>query len=369
MEALQQLKDGRPIRAIGLMSGTSLDGVDGALLETDGQGHVEPISAQSRPYTGEERAILQDAVATVLAWDEVREGEQVIVQAEQVLHQSHLEIVQALAAQGADLIGFHGQTVLHRPDRGLTWQIGDGARLARETGLPTVFDFRTADMAAGGQGAPFAPLYHAALVAKAGLTGPIGILNLGGVANITIVDGNSLLAFDTGPANGLLDQWVERGGYGRFDMDGQLAAKGAVDQTALARLMAHPYFAQTPPKSLDRYDFDLSAVAGLSLPDGAATLTAFTAATIAQAISQLSAPPRQLVASGGGSNNPVMLEMISQRTGCAITSASSLGWNADAVEAQCFAYLAARSVRGLPLSVPGTTGVSAAQTGGRLVLP
>ncbi|MEN8722433.1 MAG: anhydro-N-acetylmuramic acid kinase [Alphaproteobacteria bacterium] len=369
MEALQHLRDGRPIRAIGLMSGTSLDGVDGALLETDGEGHVNPIKSVSRPYTAAERAVLQEAVAAALDWDEVREGQAIIGQAEDVLHQSHVEIVAALAIGGAELVGFHGQTVLHRPERALTWQIGDGGRLAQQSGLPTIFDFRSADMAAGGQGAPLAPLYHAALVADAGLAGPVGILNLGGVANITLVGAGDLLAFDTGPANGLLDQWVEHAGHGRFDKDGAMAAQGKVDEGCLARLMAHPYFGQLPPKSLDRYDFDLAAVAGLSMADGAATLTAFTAQSIALALKQLPQMPTLLIASGGGSHNPVMLAMIGAQTGCQIRTAQSLGWDGDVIEAQCFAYLAARAVRGLALSMPGTTGVPAAQTGGQLALP
>lgn len=372
MEALEALKAGRPIRAIGLMSGTSLDGVDGALIETDGDGIARPLAAQSRAYAVEERKVLQDAVAAALEWDDVRPDEPLIKAAEQVLHESHVEIVTALAdasaGLGADLVGFHGQTILHRPDRALTWQIGDGARLAAETCLPTVFDFRSADMAAGGQGAPFAPLYHAALVAQAGLGLPVGVLNLGGVANVTLI-GNELVAFDTGPASGLLDQWVERAGRGRFDKDGLLAAAGKTDQARLNKLMAHPYFARPAPKSLDRYDFDLKPVEGLSVEDGAATLTAFTAQSIAGGLALLPERPRLLIASGGGSNNPTMLARIAEATGCEVKTAAAFGWDADVIEAQCFAYLAARSVRGLPLSVPGTTGVPAPQAGGRVAKP
>ncbi len=301
-------------------------------------------------------------------WDEIRGDDPLISEAEEVLHKSHLEVVSALAVDGADLIGFHGQTVLHRPDRRLTWQIGDGDRLARDAGVPTVFDFRCADVAAGGQGAPFAPLYHAALVKQAGLVDAVGVLNLGGVANITLV-GQGLLAFDTGPANGLLDQWVEQAGHGRFDKDGALAAKGRVHADRLAHLMDHPYFGQVPPKSLDRYDFDLAGVQGLSVEDGAATLTAFTARSVAAALDLLPERPVSLIASGGGSNNPTLLDMIAAQTGCRVETADTKGWDGDAIEAQCFAYLAARSVRGLPLSVPGTTGVPAPLTGGRLALP
>jgi len=368
MEALKGLNDGRPIRAIGLMSGTSLDGVDAALIETDGDAHVVPIRHIGIAYSDQQRRILQDAVAAALSWDERRVDAAEIMAAEAVLTESHAAAIHALGADDVDLVGFHGQTVLHRPDRRLTWQIGIGADLADACGLPVVYDFRHKDVEAGGQGAPLAPLYHAALASRSGVGGDAAVLNLGGVANLTLFS-PELIAFDTGPANGLLDEWVERHDKGRFDDGGMLAASGTVNLDALGAMMAHSYFQYPVPKSLDRYDFDLRAVADLSAEDGAATLAAFTAKTIGLALRQANATPARLIVGGGGVHNPVLMQMIADETGCEMVPADQLGWNGDALEAECFAYLAARSVRGLPLSLPGTTGVTAPQTGGRLVFP
>lgn len=369
MEALKALKDGRPIRAMGLMSGTSLDGVDAALIETDGESHVEVVAHTCIPYKNKHRKILQDAVAFALEVDEKRPDAAEILAAEKVLTKTHAKAIAKLDLGDIDLVGFHGQTVLHRPDRLLTWQIGDGAALADKCGFPVIYDFRHKDVAAGGQGAPLAPIFHAALLRKAGLGREVGVVNIGGVANVTLLDDDDLLAFDTGPGNGLLDQWVERHDKGRFDYDGRLAAAGNVNAEALGRLLANSYFQIPAPKSLDRYDFTLDAVKGLSVEDGAATLTAFTAETIAKGIAQSGHNPRKLIVGGGGAQNPVLMDMIANATGIEIVGADSIGWNADALEAQCFAYLAARSARGLPLSYPGTTGVADPQTGGRLVFP
>jgi anhydro-N-acetylmuramic acid kinase len=268
-----------------------------------------------------------------------------------------------------DLIGFHGQTVLHAPHQRLTWQIGDGARLAATTGIATVFDFRAEDVAAGGQGAPLAPLYH---VARAnGLDRPLAVLNLGGVGNVTWIgtDDAPPLAFDTGPGNALLDDWcLARAGVA-CDLDGALAFNGTVDEGLLAGLMDHPYFDKPPPKSLDRDAFEGAAVGGLGPADGAATLTEFTAASVAAACAHLPEPPRRWLVTGGGRRNPAMMMALRARLGAPVEPVEAVGWNGDALEAEAFAYLAARSVDGLPLSLPTTTGVASPRTGGRLARP
>ena len=218
-----------------------------------------------------------------------------------------------VSASDVGVIGFHGQTIAHRPDRGWTWQIGDGAAMAQTTGITTVSDFRSADVAAGGQGAPLLPVYHAALAA--GLDRPIAVLNLGGVGNITFIGADGeLSAFDTGPANGLIDCWVEAEIGARFDAGGALAAAGRVDDAVLTAMLDHPWFDAAPPKSLDRNDFTIQPARGLSPADGAATLTAFTAATVAIALDHLPARPRRLVVAGGGRHNPTLLAMIAERT-------------------------------------------------------
>jgi anhydro-N-acetylmuramic acid kinase len=253
--------------------------------------------------------------------------------------------------------------VAHRPDRGWTWQIGDGAVLAAATGITTVSDFRSADVAAGGQGAPLLPVYHAARAA--GLEGPVAVLNLGGVGNITFVGGDgTLVAFDTGPANGLIDSWVEAETGARYDANGALAAGGRVDEAVLTAMLDHPFFDAPGPKSLDRSDFTIQPARGLSAADGAATLTAFTAATVAEALRQVPSRPRRLVVAGGGRHNPVLMRMIGDRTGLLPEPADALGWNGDALEAEGFAYMAARTLKGLPISFPGTTGAPAPMPGG-----
>jgi len=251
---------------------------------------------------------------------------------------------------------------------GRTRQLGDGALLARLTGRPVAFDFRTADVAAGGQGAPLAPIYHVARAEASGLKPPLAVLNIGGVANLTVIDGaGALRAFDTGPGNGLIDAWVERHDLGRFDAEGRLAASGRIDPTVLAALMAHPFFAEVGPKSLDRYDFTFEAVIGLSPADGAATLAAFTAESIARGLAATGVGPAALIVCGGGRRNLQILRELSLRTRRPVITAERAGWRGDAVEAEAFAYLAARTVKGLPISYPGTTGVGAPLRGGVVV--
>ena len=354
--------------AIGLMSGTSLDGVDAALIETDGEGLVRPIAFRGESYSDAARAQLGEATALALTFDGPRADAAIDAAADLSMH-IHAAAVERLLgeagvpAAAVDVIGYHGQTVAHRPDRGWTWQIGDGAALAAATGIAVVSDFRSADVAAGGQGAPLLPVYHAALVR--GLDGPIAVLNLGGVANVTFVGGDgTLIAFDTGPANGLIDRWVEAETGARYDAGGALAASGRVDESVLTSMLDNPWFDLAPPKSLDRSDFTVQPARGLSAADGAATLTAFTAATVALAIEQLPARPARLLVAGGGRHNPTMLAMIATRTGLVAEPTDTLGWNGDAIEAEGFAYMAVRTLKGLPISFPGTTGVAAAMTGG-----
>ena len=354
--------------AIGLMSGTSLDGIDAALIETDGEGEARLIAFRGEAYSDAARTELAEATALALTFERPRESPPIVAAAD-LITRTHVLAVHKLlseaqvAATDVDVIGFHGQTIAHRPDRRWTWQIGDGAALARATGITTVSDMRSADVAAGGQGAPLLPVYHAALVA--GLAKPVAVLNLGGVGNITYIgaDGD-LVAFDTGPANGLIDSWIEVETGARYDAGGALGATGRIDETVLTAMLDHPYFAAPPPKSLDRNDFTIQPARGLSAADGAATLTVFTAATVAEAIDQLPARPQRLIVVGGGRHNPTMLAMIAQRTGLTPEPADALGWNADSVEAEGWAYMAVRTLKGLPITFPGTTGAPRPMTGG-----
>ncbi|WP_033921304.1 anhydro-N-acetylmuramic acid kinase [Sphingomonas sp. 37zxx] len=356
--------------AIGLMSGTSLDGIDAALIETDGERVARPIAFVGSDYLDSDRAMLTTATEAALAM-QVPGDHPAIAAAERLLTQRHAAAVAALlakagVARGAvGVIGFHGQTIAHRPDRGWTWQLGDGAALAALTGIDVVNDLRRNDVAAGGQGAPLLPVYHRALARDLPL--PIAVLNLGGVGNITFIgEGDTLIAFDTGPANGLIDSWVEAQRGLRFDADGALAAAGRVDEIVLTSMLDHPYFDAPPPKSLDRNDFTIQPARGLSIEDGAATFTAFTAQTVADALRHLPARPTRLLVAGGGRRNPTMLAMIAQRTGLVPEAADTIGWNGDALEAEGFAYMAVRSLKGMPISFPGTTGVCAPLTGGTL---
>jgi anhydro-N-acetylmuramic acid kinase len=268
-----------------------------------------------------------------------------------------------------DLLGFHGQTILHRPGERLTWQVGDAAMLARRTGLRVAHDFRSADVAAGGQGAPLVPVVHAALAA--GLGKPLAVLNLGGVGNVTWIGRQGeLLAFDTGPANGPIDDWVRRTAGLDYDEDGRLALAGRVDAAMLQRLLRHPYLAALPPKSLDRLDFDRAlreaGLDGLSPADGAATLVAFSAGCVAAAARHFPEPARQWLVGGGGRRNPALMRALERALGVPVQPAEAAGWQGDALEAQAFGVLAARVVRGLPLTFPGTTGAPQPMTGGRL---
>jgi anhydro-N-acetylmuramic acid kinase len=359
------------LKVIGLMSGTSLDGVDAALLETDGETVARPGPALTLSYDTETRALLRvalDLAAKMRPGDNVPD---VIVSAEQHLTERHAEAVRTLLEKvgGADLIGFHGQTILHRPDQRWTWQIGDGALLARLTGIDVINDFRSADVAAGGQGAPLMPLYHAAMARRTGLAEPLVVVNIGGVAQVTYINGETILAFDTGPGNAPIDDWMQRHTGKPVDENGALAATGRIDEWAMDVMLDDPFFAKAPPKSLDRMDFGTKAVEWLSPADGAATLTAFTAGALARAAEHFPQIAKSWIVSGGGRHNNTLMEMLKDRVGPQVVKADDVGWNGDALEAEGFAYLAMRAKRGLPLSLPTTTGVKQPMTGGRYWKP
>jgi len=360
------------VLALGLMSGTSRDGIDAALITTDGERRLECGPALTRSFTPEFRQRLAGVMGG-------KAPEGTIAEVERELTLLHAEAVEALLAasgtrrEAVGLIGFHGQTILHQPERRRTWQIGDGALLAEATGIDVVNDFRSNDVAEGGQGAPLVPLYHAAMVG--GLARPLAVLNIGGVANLTWIGpgtgdgpdgGDRLVAFDTGPGNALLDDWALRHTGLPMDRDGALARAGRVDEAVLEVLLAHPYFAQKGPKSLDRDAFPPDVVDALAPADGAATLVAFTAAAVARSVALLPEPPRRWLVAGGGRRNPAIMAELDARLGVPVAAVEEIGWDGDAIEAQAFAYLAVRSLKGLPLTLPTTTGAPRPLSGGRL---
>jgi anhydro-N-acetylmuramic acid kinase len=353
------------LRVIGLMSGTSLDGVDAAWIETDGERIFFSGPAATLHYEDGLRADLRRLLDAAPG---LREDDGEVARLARIIADRHAEAV-ALLGRGADLIGFHGQTILHDPARRRTWQIGDAAHLAHKTRLPVAYDFRSADVAAGGEGAPLVPLFHAALAAD--LPKPLLVVNIGGVANITYLDRQGgVFACDTGPGNGPLDDWVRRHTGAAFDADGGLARSGRVDRDRLAALLDDPYFARPAPKSLDRLHFSAriaGAMAGLSLQNGAATLAAFTAAAIAA--SPMPEPPLRVLVGGGGRHNLAIMAALRDAFPVPVEPVEAVGWDGDALEAQCFGYLAVRVLRGLPLSLPSTTGVLRPCPGGRIMAP
>ncbi len=364
------------LKAIGLMSGTSLDGVDVALIDTDGEriGTFGPTSY--RAYSDSERDLLRKALADAVSVTERGARPGTLKEAESMVTRVHAEAIESflkahnLSRDAIDVVGFHGQTVLHRPDQKLTVQIGNGHALAKALGMPVVFDLRAADVAAGGQGAPLVPVYHRALVRLLNRAGPAMVVNIGGVANITYIDGETLIACDTGPGNALLDDFMLRRTGEAVDRDGRTAARGRADQDWISRALSRPFFTAPPPKSLDRNDFAALSVDGMSTEDGAATLTAFTAASIAMVAPALPKLPANWIAVGGGASNPTLMQMLGERVAPAsVMRGADLGWTGDAVEAQAFAYMAVRSLKWLPLTFPGTTGVAAPLTGGVLAKP
>jgi anhydro-N-acetylmuramic acid kinase len=362
-------------RAIGLMSGTSLDGVDVAFIETDGERGVKLGPTGYRAYSEAERGMLRRALADAVRVSDRRARPTSLAEAERLVTDAHAEAVEMFLREhaiggSAQVVGFHGQTVLHRPEMELTVQLGDGPALARRLNLPVVYDFRAADVAEGGQGAPLVPVFHRALVHATGQEPPIAILNIGGVANVTFLDTeDQLLAFDTGPGNALLDDWMQERAGRSFDENGALGARGKPDETLLAWLLVHPYFQREPPKSLDRNWFSHRMVAHLSLEDGAATLSTFTAKAVARALEFANKEPKRWIVGGGGTENPELMRLLRQELKAAIVTADEVGWSASHLEAQAFAFLAVRSLRGLPITFPSTTGVREAMTGGVVARP
>jgi anhydro-N-acetylmuramic acid kinase len=345
------------------MSGTSLDGIDVAAIATDGRRRVTAGPALTVAYPDTFRERLRSVLGGAGPGAEIA-----AVEAE--LTRLHADAIAQFRGKypeiAVELIGFHGHTILHRPAERRTWQIGDGALLARLSGTDVVADFRSADVAAGGEGAPLAPLYHAALAAA--LSKPLAVLNLGGVGNVTWIGSaeSEILAFDTGPGNALIDDWVRSHTGQSADLNGALARAGKVSAEHVAHFLANPYFDRPPPKSLDRDDFRDATPRDLSLEDGAATLTEMTAAAVAAARRHFPSPPREWLVCGGGRHNPAMMAALARLLGVPVRPVEAVGWNGDALEAQAFAYLAVRSVSGLPLSLPSTTGAPHAVCGGRL---
>lgn len=362
------------VKAIGLMSGTSLDGIDAAVVETDGVDVASPGPAVAVAYHPWARAMLHEALESAPLATPGNPVPQAIVKAERLITDAHIDAVKRLLAEKTiaagqfACIGFHGQTILHRPAERRTWQIGDGQALANAVGIPVVNDFRAADIAAGGQGAPLVPLYHQVLARN--MAPPVAVVNVGGVANVTYIGAKGeLIAFDTGPGNAALDDWALKHTGEPIDRDGKLAAAGRVDAGVLEFMLGHPVFAKPPPKSLDRFDFPMAAVEGLSPEDGARTLAAFSAAAIARSQEHLPAVPRIWIICGGGRRNPVLMSELRARLQQRVITAEDAGWRGDFLEAEAFAYLAVRSLKGLPLSLPSTTGVPNPMPGGRLHVP
>ncbi|WP_400767681.1 anhydro-N-acetylmuramic acid kinase [Methylosinus sporium] len=360
-------------RAIGLMSGTSMDGVDVALLDTDGEKRLDFGPTGFLPYSEQDRELLRAALAEAARLTDRAARPGAVGAAERLVTERHAEAVEAflraesLDPASVDILGFHGQTVLHRPQSRLTVQIGDAPALAERLGVDVAYDFRAADVAAGGEGAPLVPAYHRALVAASGIEGPVAVINIGGVGNVTFVDGDAEpLAFDTGPGNALIDDLMLARTGSPVDRDGATAAEGRVDEAILQSMLLHPYFQKRPPKSLDRNDFSFRVTDELSLRDAAATLTAFTAASLALAFSQTPSAPRRAIVCGGGAHNPTLMRALADRLPCPVATAAEVGWKGDAIEAQAFAFLAVRVLKGLPLTFPGTTGAPAPTKGGEI---
>lgn len=365
--------------SVGLMTGTVLDGnIDVALLRTDGES-IESFGAYTlAPYPQSIRSLLEATLAQARAWNFDGPEPTIFAEAEDALTRAQSAAVADLIAQAGlkpediGVIGFHGQSVLHRapqPGRiGATRQLGNGQLMHELLGIRVAYDFRSADVRAGGQGAPLAALYHQALLRMIGATdGRTAVLNLGGVANITWWDGeDQLVAFDAGPANAPINDFIKARGLGEMDRDGALALGGTVDEARLQQLLTHPYLTTPYPKSLDRFDFSASMADGLGTEDGAATLTGFTTGAVGKALDLLPTRPERLVVCGGGRHNPAIMKMLGDRAGVEAVPAEKVGWRGDAIEAECFAFLAVRVLRGLPISLPSTTGAPYPLTGGEL---
>src|SRR5665213_3773307 len=365
-------------RAIGLMSGTSLDGVDVALIETDGTRISAFGPVGYRPYSDDERALLRQALADGAAVGDRTARPGTLAQAEDFVTRVHAETVEAFCETeqidraGICSVSQNASTVLHKPAAKLTVQIGDGAALAKRLKLPVAYDFRAADVAAGGQGAPLVPIFHQALARDLDRPHPIAVLNVGGVANVTFVDGGDPMACDTGPGNALIDDFMRARTGAPLDRDGDEAARGRVDESFIAGVLANEFFSKPYPKSLDRNAFAFSNIGlpNFSVSDGAATLSALTAASVACIVPHLPALPRAWIVAGGGAQNPTLMRMLAERLKPAtVETADTVGWSSQSIEAQAFGYLAVRTLKGLPITFPATTGVKEPMRGGTLAAP
>ncbi len=363
-------KETGPVWALGAMSGTSLDGVDAAMVRTDGHSVLEFGPHAYRPYTAVEQAVLRAALGK---WP----GDPGVAEAAEVVETAHVELLSRF--EGAEVLGFHGQTLAHDPRGRGTHQCGDGTLVAQALGLPVVWDFRSSDVALGGQGAPLAPFYHFALARRIGAAGPVAFLNLGGVGNLTWVDPGApgpevpgaLVAFDTGPANAPIND-VMRARTGRdWDEGGALAATGRVKRAVVEAFLAQPWFLKMPPKSLDRNDFAglTAAVKRLETPAALATLTAAAAAAVVRGAEHFPAPVSRLLVTGGGRHNATLMRHLARQMSCPVAPVEAAGLDGDMLEAQAFAFLAVRVMRGMATSCPGTTGVPAAVGGGQISRP
>ncbi|MCF8481420.1 MAG: anhydro-N-acetylmuramic acid kinase [Rhodospirillum sp.] len=385
---LQDVRDrAGPIWALGLMSGTSMDGVDAAFVRTDGEVILETGPALTLPYDTETREAIRRLLGTPPGRS--RGAVASLEYNLTLVHSRAVDRVRRLAPMAPEVIGFHGHTLWHDPANRVTVQIGDGALLAAMAGIPVVNDFRARDVALGGQGAPLAPACHMALarslprrdpvmgMGAPGGEGSLAVLNLGGVGNVTWLPSGlgaganqPPVAFDTGPGNALIDDWVQARMGWTMDKDGALATRGRVNEAVLQGLLDHPYFSQPAPKSLDRDAFSLEPLAGLSDADGAATLVAFTAESVARCLAWLPDGPSRWLVCGGGRRNLALMAAL-EKSLCAargasvtVTPVETVGWDGDALEAQAFGLLAVRSLRNLPLSWPSTTGCPEPLSGG-----
>ena len=358
------------ITALGLMSGTSMDGIDVALLVTDGENIVERGPSATFEYDRPMRTLLARAMKDASALTDRTARPGCLAEAELIITEKHAEAVESFLQQNAinacdiGLIGFHGQTIVHRPEMRLTVQLGDGPALARRLGIDVAYDMRANDVAHGGQGAPLVPVYHRAL-AQGLPQGPSAFVNIGGISNVTrVAENGDLLAFDCGPGNALMDDWISRHTARRFDEDGALARSGAPDEAVIESYMQHRFFSLAAPKSLDRGDFTLAGVHNLSAADGAATLAHVTARAIATGARCFHGPVSRWIICGGGRRNSFVMDLLAGYLGADVVTAEQCGFDGDAMEAEAFAYLAVRCARGLPLTYPQTTGVSRPVTGG-----
>lgn len=350
------------LTVLGFMSGTSLDGVDAAVVTTNGQNYLETLDFISVPYPEKVKQAVRAAFGKTKPDETTREAERLVTDVYSTIAK------QLVKMHDIELIGLHGQSITHIPEKQFTWQLGDGDRLSLEANCPVVYNFRKADMEAGGQGAPFIPVYHQVLAERVP-EDVVVILNIGGVSNLTYIDKttDTLIGFDTGTGNAMIDDWVTSRTDMLCDEDGVMASIGKIDQARVDIWLKNPFFAQDYPKSLDRNPFAEVSVADMGTSDGVATLTSFTARGIAKNLELLPKQPEKVYVCGGGRHNPTMMAMISEASGLEVLDIGELGVNGDAVEAEGFAYMAVRSLKKLPISFPSTTGCIEPMTGGVFV--